>query len=1407
MHIVIGEIENVVAAMRLNSRWGSGPRLVSQPESPLLQGFKTLRATLSTTHDLAALEPLAYLKPFLGVIRSEETSGPITGVALSSVNKFLSYGFIHEGTPSAAKAMSTITDIVTHCRFEATAPDSDEVVLATILDVLLMCLKCPAGFLLSDDMVMEMIQTCFRMSVQTRMSELLRKRAERTLVEMVHTVFLNSASYFTPTSRPPEAVLPSPDQGPARPSASPSAGAPDGSTGESPEDAGEGGKEYINPRGVRFRPTASGEESGKSQVPTHKPYGVPCMVKLFGFICSLIQPTRANSEPIRLLGLSLVNIILETQPPEALFPGLLPTIQDELCRHLMLNLMTSDLTIFTLTLRTFYHLFVSYKASLKLQMEAFFLCLLNSVMESKASSYEKQELALECLVEFCAEPDFMIDLFLNYDCDLQCANLFEQLCKFLYKNSFPVSGALYTIHVLSLEGLLALMHALADRCKPSHHHPHHHPALPSQPPISAEELAKRKQIKRLLLMSVEHWNPPATDAAHTPRAKEAIPFLQEYHLLPDPLDEQSMALYLRNTPGLDKASVGQYLGKENEFNQRVLKSYAGLFELHGTPFIFALRSFLETFRLPGEAQQISRILECFAGQYFECNPNFLVNPDACFLLAFSTVLLNVDLHNTSVREKMTQEQFIFSLRGTNGEGDPPREALVEVYNSIQAKELKLLKVYTGSRPVSQHKWYSLLKRSSLAHPFLSTSSGAYDKEIFSVILNCPIIAAISVVFDTSYEDHIVQKALGGFNLCALISAHYGLSDVFDNLVISLCKFSTLLSPPGEKPVVAFGRNKKAQLATKTVFAIAQQHANHFREAWKYILNCVLSLQKLELLPALADMHQQVAGEQPSPSPAARRQKQKPSSGLLSSFTSVWFSDNTPDEPSAEDLEAEKETVQCINQCNLRAIILDTKNLQADSLIYLLKALILASVRPKEKEAVPFDEKLAIFCLDLVTAITYLNQERIIFLWVLVYEHFAGLLGGATSATFLTERAVSNLLFLCQKLGGSDFGEQLIKSLQLLLKLNPAVTASLADLITTGTSRILHAHPRLLRSPVAWPTLLSLIRFSTDYPNSSIVAFKALNGLILADKALAPEQRLIITDNFFSVFNTIKAFARSKACPPSLAIEAMECLYSLFCRLPDVVELVPMATIHEESKHTGATPPPANEAEARALWGWSRYWVPALQDVGEICKEPRLEVRHYAIVILQRALLSPALARAPPQACFSCFHQVIFPLLKELLVPRPTARAEAAALEETRQRASALASKIFLQYMSNIMGSDGFEDLWMLLLDYTEQYMNTNSELLAEAVTESLKNTLLVMSASNVLQPSQGHGQQQQQEEGIWEKTWRKIDAFCPSVKHEFHTVLAKTNPPPDAAPASTASSSVGEVTATPQQSAEHPQQP
>ena len=44
--------------------------------------------------DLSEIDVNTFLGPFLDVIRSEDTTGPITGVALSSVNKFLSYGLI-----------------------------------------------------------------------------------------------------------------------------------------------------------------------------------------------------------------------------------------------------------------------------------------------------------------------------------------------------------------------------------------------------------------------------------------------------------------------------------------------------------------------------------------------------------------------------------------------------------------------------------------------------------------------------------------------------------------------------------------------------------------------------------------------------------------------------------------------------------------------------------------------------------------------------------------------------------------------------------------------------------------------------------------------------------------------------------------------------------------------------------------------------------------------------------------------------------------------------------------------------------------------------------------------------------------------------------------------------------------
>lgn len=61
-----------------------------------MKQFSELKSLLVNVEDLRLFEPNVFLGPFLEVIRSEETTGQITSLALSALNKFLSYGLIGE---------------------------------------------------------------------------------------------------------------------------------------------------------------------------------------------------------------------------------------------------------------------------------------------------------------------------------------------------------------------------------------------------------------------------------------------------------------------------------------------------------------------------------------------------------------------------------------------------------------------------------------------------------------------------------------------------------------------------------------------------------------------------------------------------------------------------------------------------------------------------------------------------------------------------------------------------------------------------------------------------------------------------------------------------------------------------------------------------------------------------------------------------------------------------------------------------------------------------------------------------------------------------------------------------------------------------------------------------------------
>lgn len=63
-------------------------------QDTLIKGLYSLKEALNEAKDLSYLEPGVFLAPFLEIIRSEETTGPVTSLALSAVNKIISYGLI-----------------------------------------------------------------------------------------------------------------------------------------------------------------------------------------------------------------------------------------------------------------------------------------------------------------------------------------------------------------------------------------------------------------------------------------------------------------------------------------------------------------------------------------------------------------------------------------------------------------------------------------------------------------------------------------------------------------------------------------------------------------------------------------------------------------------------------------------------------------------------------------------------------------------------------------------------------------------------------------------------------------------------------------------------------------------------------------------------------------------------------------------------------------------------------------------------------------------------------------------------------------------------------------------------------------------------------------------------------------
>ncbi|XP_026215916.1 cytohesin-3 [Anabas testudineus] len=169
--------------------------------------------------------------------------------------------------------------------------------------------------------------------------------------------------------------------------------------------------------------------------------------------------------------------------------------------------------------------------------------------------------------------------------------------------------------------------------------------------------------------------------------KKGVQYLVENNLLE--WRAASVAEFLYKEEGLNKTAIGSFLGEREEMHLDILKAFVALHEFSDLNLVQALRQFLWSFRLPGEAQKIDRMMEAFATRYCDCNPGVFQSTDTCYILSFAIIMLNTSLHNPNVKDKPSLQRFVSMNRGINNGEDLPTELLTKLYTSIRSEPFKI----------------------------------------------------------------------------------------------------------------------------------------------------------------------------------------------------------------------------------------------------------------------------------------------------------------------------------------------------------------------------------------------------------------------------------------------------------------------------------------------------------------------------------------------------------------------------------------------------------------------------------------------------------------------------------------------------------------------------------------------
>ncbi|KAL8500114.1 hypothetical protein ACS0TY_019927 [Phlomoides rotata] len=1297
-------------------------------DASVLQSLKSLRALLfNPQQEWRMTDPSVYVSPFLDVIQSDDIPATATAVALQSVLKILRLGMFDEKTPGARDVINSAVTAITGCRLEKTNPVAEDAVMMRILHVLTAIMRHRASVLLTDQSVCIVVNTCFQVVRQSaNRGDLLQRTARYTMHELVQIIY----------SRFPDIEV----------------------------------KDWENSE-------SDTEEDGYME----SGYGIGSAIDIFHFLCSLMNVMDivesdgmsypATDENTKVFALYLINSCIELSGDSiGKHPKLLRMIQDDLFHHLIYYGVSSSPLILSMISSTVLNLYHFLRRSIRLQLEAFFSFVLLRVA-FPGSPFGLQEVAVEAMINFCRQPCFITEAYVNYDCDPTFRNVFEEVCKVLCKYAFPTGALLTSIQVQAFEGLAIIFHYIADRidkdeddeedkegsksrsCGP---YPveitEYRPFWEEQP--KGEDINSwidyvrvRKVQKRKILIAGSHYNRDD---------RKGLEYLKITKLISDPPNAKAYAYFFRYTPKLDKTTIGEFLGDPDVFHVQVLKEFTNTFEFTGMNLDSSLRTYLESFRLPGESQKIQRVVEAFSDRFYDQQSSDLfASKDAVMIFCYSIIMLNTDQHNPQVKKRMTEEDFIKNNRSINGGNDLPREYLCELFQSISTNALSLDDSAGPVVEMNPNRWVQLINRSKIMQPFiLCDFDRSLGRDMFAAIAG-PSVATVAAVFEHCDEEEVLHECIEALFSIARI-AQYGLEDTLDELLCSFCKFTTLLNPyaSAEETLYAFSHDMKPKMAILAVFNIANAFKDSIKGGWRTIIDCLLKLKRLKLLP-------QSVMETENPSSNSEQSKNP---GMNTKFGNLMSMESV-EEALNLGLSEFEQNMAIIQQCRIGSIFSTSLTLPEDSLLNLGRCIIFAAAGKGQKFSTPVEEEETVgFCWELISSMALANAHRLSTFWPYYHEY---LLEVSQFPLFspipFSEKAIISLMKMCLKLLASDQmegSEELIfKSIILMWRMEKEILDTCCEFLLHSASRMITEYPSKLHTHLGWMSVLHLLSSTGRHPETYDHGVETLLQLM-------SDRNNITRTNYTYCIDCAFAFVALRNSRVEKNVKIMDLLAE-------------SATLLVEWYKGGYSDPGSSigsNGGSTLIEESSRIYNPIsfFQRLGESLKKTSLarreEVRNHAVASLERSFILAEELLATPTSCINSFYNVIFAMVDDLhekmlqYSRRENAERETRSMEGTLKIAMQVLADMYLLFLKPISESNNFRTFWLGILRRMDTCMKAElgeygESKLPDVIPDLLRKMVMSMKEKEILKITG--------EDDLWETTFYQIQWIAPALTDDL----------------------------------------